>query len=79
MRAKRTAALLTVVAAAVLAVLAGSIKSAVAAGPTITIWADQDRKAAVTQLATQWATARGAPRSNFQESVAPTRPLLSTN
>ncbi len=60
MRAKRTTALLVVVAAAVLAVLAGGIKSAVAAGPTITIWADQDRKAAVTQLATQWATARGA-------------------
>ena len=60
MRAKRTAMVLAVVAAAVLAVLAGSIKSAVAAGPTITIWADQDRKAAVTQLATTWATARGA-------------------
>jgi maltose-binding protein MalE len=60
MRTKRTTALLVVVAAAVLAVLAGSIKSAVAAGPTITIWADQDRKAAVLQLATQWATARGA-------------------
>ena len=60
MKAKRTTALLVVVAAAVLAVLAGSIKSAVAAGPTITIWADQDRKAAVTQLANQWAAARGA-------------------
>ncbi|MDQ1475067.1 MAG: arabinogalactan oligomer / maltooligosaccharide transport system substrate-binding protein [Actinomycetota bacterium] len=60
MKAKRTTALLVVVAAAVLAVLAGNIKSAVAAGPTITIWADQDRKAAVTQLANQWAAARGA-------------------
>ena len=27
---------------------------------TITIWADNDRKAAVTQLANQWAQARGA-------------------
>ena len=35
----------------VLAALAGSIQSAVAAGPTLTIWADQDRKDAVTQLA----------------------------
>jgi arabinogalactan oligomer / maltooligosaccharide transport system substrate-binding protein len=60
MRAKRTTALLAVVAAAVLAGLAGSVKSAVAAGPTITIWADLDRKAAVTQLATAWASARGA-------------------
>jgi arabinogalactan oligomer/maltooligosaccharide transport system substrate-binding protein len=60
MRAKRTAALLAVVAAAVLAGLAGSVKSAVAAGPTITIWADQDRKASVTQLASAWAAARGA-------------------
>jgi arabinogalactan oligomer/maltooligosaccharide transport system substrate-binding protein len=60
MRAKRTAMVLAVVAAAVLAVLAGSIKTAVAAGPTVTIWADQDRQAAVTQLANQWAAARGA-------------------
>ena len=43
-----------------LAAVAGSVKSAVAAGPTITIWADQDRKTAVTQLANAWATASGA-------------------
>ena len=63
MRAKRTTAVLAVVLAAMCAALAGSVKSAVAspkAGPTITIWADQDRKAAVTQLANAWATARGA-------------------
>ena len=60
MRTKRTAALLAVVAAAVLAAFAGGVKSAAAAGPTITIWADQDRKAAVTQLANAWASARGA-------------------
>jgi maltose-binding protein MalE len=60
MRAKRTTALLAVVAVAVLAALAGSVKSAVAAGPTLTIWADQDRKASVAQLADAWASARGA-------------------
>jgi len=60
MKMKRTPALLALVAVAVLAALAGSVKSAVAAGPTITIWADNDRKAAVTQLANQWAAARGA-------------------
>ena len=41
MRAKRNAALLAVVAAAVLAGVAGSVKSAVAAGPTLVIWADR--------------------------------------
>jgi arabinogalactan oligomer/maltooligosaccharide transport system substrate-binding protein len=60
MRAKRTPALLAVVAAAVLAGVAGSVKSAVAAGPTLVVWADQDRKASVTQLANAWAAARGA-------------------
>jgi maltose-binding protein MalE len=60
MRAKRTTALLLVVLAAVLAAIAGNVKSAVAAGPTITIWADQDRKTAVVQLANAWAAARGA-------------------
>jgi ABC-type glycerol-3-phosphate transport system substrate-binding protein len=51
MKMKRTPALLALVAVAILAAVAGSVKSAVAAGPTITIWADQDRKTAVTQLA----------------------------
>jgi arabinogalactan oligomer / maltooligosaccharide transport system substrate-binding protein len=60
MKMKRTPALLALVAVAILAAVAGSVKSAVAAGPTITIWADADRKTAVTQLANQWATARGA-------------------
>jgi maltose-binding protein MalE len=44
---------------AVLAASAGSAKSASEATPTVKIWADQDRKAAVTQLAQQWASARG--------------------
>jgi len=30
------------------------------AGPTVTIWTDQDRKTAVTKVADEWATARGA-------------------
>jgi maltose-binding protein MalE len=60
MKMKRTPALLALVAVAILAAVAGSVKSAVAAGPTITIWADQDRKTAVTQLANTWAAARGA-------------------
>jgi arabinogalactan oligomer / maltooligosaccharide transport system substrate-binding protein len=54
MRAKRTTALLVVALLAICAAFAGSVKSAVAAGPTITIWADQNRKDAVTQLANQW-------------------------
>jgi len=60
MMMKRTSALLALVAVAILAAVAGSVKSAVAAGPTLTIWADLDRKTAVTQLANAWATARGA-------------------
>jgi len=52
---KRIAALLVVAVAGFLAALAGSIHSAQAAGPTLTIWADQNRKDAVTQLANQWA------------------------
>jgi arabinogalactan oligomer/maltooligosaccharide transport system substrate-binding protein len=59
MRARRTTALLTIVAAAVMAAFAGSVHAASKAS-TITIWADADRKAAVTQLAQQWASSRGA-------------------
>jgi arabinogalactan oligomer/maltooligosaccharide transport system substrate-binding protein len=58
MRAKRTTALFAIVAAAVMAAFAGSVHAASKA-TTITIWADQDRKAAVTTLAQQWANARG--------------------
>jgi len=59
MRAKRTTALLVVLVAAVCAAVAGNVQAATKAS-TITIWADQDRKAAVTTLANQWAAARGA-------------------
>jgi maltose-binding protein MalE len=78
MRAKRTTALLAVVAAAVLAALAGSVKSAVAAGPTLVIWADQDRKASVTQLADAWASARGANVSVLVHDFGKIRDDLGT-
>jgi maltose-binding protein MalE len=52
---KRIGALLVVVVAGFLAALAGSIHSARAAGPSLTIWVDQNRKDAVTQLANQWS------------------------
>src|SRR4051812_7463938 len=59
MRTKRTTALLVGVIAAVAAAFAANVHAAAKAS-TITIWADNDRKAAVTQLANQWAQARGA-------------------
>jgi arabinogalactan oligomer/maltooligosaccharide transport system substrate-binding protein len=46
-----------VLAAVLAAVVFATIGSA--ANPTVTIWVDQNRKAAVTQVAGQWATARG--------------------
>jgi maltose-binding protein MalE len=57
-RRLRLVGVLTLVAA--FAAIAGSVKAAIADTPTLVIWADQDRKAAVTQLADQWAAARGA-------------------
>jgi arabinogalactan oligomer/maltooligosaccharide transport system substrate-binding protein len=60
MRAKRTTALLAVVGLAILAAFAAGTVRAATKASTITIWADQDRKAAVTQLAQQWASSRGA-------------------
>ncbi|MES1246219.1 MAG: extracellular solute-binding protein, partial [Actinomycetota bacterium] len=58
MRTKRTTALLALVTAAIAAAFAANVHAA-AKATSITIWADQDRKAAVTQLASQWAAARG--------------------
>jgi maltose-binding protein MalE len=52
---RRITALLVVAVAAFLAALAGSVHAARAAGPTLTIWTDQNRKAAVTDVANQWA------------------------
>jgi len=51
---KRIGALLAVAIAGFLAALAGSINPARAAGPALTIWVDQNRKDAITQLANQW-------------------------
>jgi arabinogalactan oligomer/maltooligosaccharide transport system substrate-binding protein len=59
MKTKRSVALLAVLAFAVLAAFAAGTVRAAAKATTITIWADQDRKAAVTQLAQQWASSRG--------------------
>ena len=55
MTAKRTTtALLIGVLAAILAALAGSVHAATTAGPTLTIWTDQNRKGVITDLAAQW-------------------------
>lgn len=51
----RLAAPLAVAVAALCAAAVGSTRSARAAGPTLTIWVDQNRKAAIGQLASQWA------------------------
>ena len=52
---KRNAALLVVAVASFFAAIAGSVNAARAAGPTLTIWTDQSRQAAVTTVANQWA------------------------
>jgi len=52
---KRIAALLVVAVAGFVAAIAGSVHAASAAGPTLTIWVDQNRKDAVTTVANEWA------------------------
>ena len=52
---KRILALLVVAVAGFFAAIAGSVHAARVAGPTLTIWTDQNRKDAVTQVANQWA------------------------
>ncbi|HET7571481.1 MAG TPA: extracellular solute-binding protein [Gaiellaceae bacterium] len=59
MKTKRSVALLAVFAFAVLAAFAAGTVRAAAKATTVTIWTDTDRKAAVTQLANQWASSRG--------------------
>jgi arabinogalactan oligomer/maltooligosaccharide transport system substrate-binding protein len=51
----RLIALLVVVVAGMFAAFAGSVHAAKKAGATLTIWVDQNRKDAVTQLANQWS------------------------
>ena len=60
MKSRRISVFFAVALVAVVAAIAGSVKAAVAAGPVLTIWTDQDRKTAVDQVTSQWATARGA-------------------
>jgi maltose-binding protein MalE len=50
----RIIALLVVVVAGLLAAIAGSVHAAKAAGPTLTIWTDQNRKGVITDLTKQW-------------------------
>jgi arabinogalactan oligomer/maltooligosaccharide transport system substrate-binding protein len=50
----RIIALLVVVVAGFLAAIAGSIHAAKAAGPTLTIWTDQNRKGVIDDLTSQW-------------------------
>ena len=54
MTTKRIRTLLGVAVAGFFAVIAGSVHAARAAGPTLTIWVDQNRKTAVTTIANQW-------------------------
>jgi len=52
---KRIAALLVVAVAGFFAAIAGNVHAARAAGPTLTIWVDQNRQTAVTTVANEWA------------------------
>src|SRR5439155_14066259 len=64
---------LTVALAAVVFATTGS-----AANPTVTIWADQDRKTAVTQLANTWAAARGVTVNVVVKDFGSIRDALGT-
>lgn len=50
----RILALLVVAIAGFLAAIAGSVHAATAAGPTLTIWTDQNRKGVIDDLTAQW-------------------------
>jgi len=52
---KRIAALLAVAVAGCFAAVADGVHAARVAGPTLTIWIDQNRQAAVTTVADRWA------------------------
>jgi maltose-binding protein MalE len=78
MRTKRTTILVVVALAAFLAALAGGVRAAAAAGPVITIWTDQNRQTAVTQVATAWATARGATVNVVVKNFGDIRDNLGT-
>jgi len=75
---KRVAALLVVALTAVVAAVVGSVKAAVSSNPTVVIWTDQDRQAAVTQVANQWATSRGVTIKVVVKDTGSIRDQLGT-
>jgi maltose-binding protein MalE len=74
---KRMWALLGVVAA-VAAVAASSAVASHKAGPTIVIWTDSDRAAAVTKVANDWAASSGATIKVVTKNFGDIRDNLST-
>src|SRR5947208_3284180 len=74
---KRMWALLGVVAA-IAAVAATSAVASHKAGPTIVIWTDSDRTAAVTKVANDWAAANGATIKVVTKNFGDIRDNLST-
>jgi len=74
---KRMWALLGVVAA-IAAVAASSAVASHKAGPTIVIWTDSDRAAAVTKVANDWAATSGATIKVVTKNFGDIRDNLST-
>src|SRR5437763_2867355 len=74
---KRVWALLGVVAA-IAAVVASSAVASHKAGPTITIWTDSDRAAAVTKVANDWAATNGATIKVVTKNFGDIRDNLGT-
>jgi maltose-binding protein MalE len=66
------------VTAAVAAVVASSAVAAHKAGPTIVIWTDSDRAAAVTKVATDWAASSGATIKVVTKNFGDIRDNLGT-
>lgn len=71
-------ALLTAVLVAGVALSTASATVRKAKAQTLVIWADQDRKAAITQLADQWAAARGVNVSVVVTDFGSIRDKLGT-
>src|SRR5438045_7797275 len=74
---KRMWALLGVVAA-IAAVAASSAVASHKAGPTIVIWTDANRAAAVTKVANDWAASNGATIKVVTKNFGDIRDNLST-
>jgi arabinogalactan oligomer/maltooligosaccharide transport system substrate-binding protein len=58
--------------------LAAPAMPAASAGPTITIWTDKDRNAAVTKVANDWAAARGVTVNIVEKNFGDIRDNLKT-